>query len=947
MTSSSEGEILQVGQVIRERWKIKSKIGGGGFGEIYEATDVQNHHERVAIKVESSKATKQVLKMEVAVLRRLQGKKHACKFYGCGRNDKFNYLVMSLQGKNLADLRREAPKQCFSLNTAVRVGVQILNGIREIHSIGFLHRDVKPSNFAMGRTTQTMRNVFMLDFGLARQYLNAKGDIRSPRSAAGFRGTVRYAAVTAHKNKTWEGSLEKKDLTDNEKRAIVVGRQNGLTMMTLAGMFGVHFSVPKAPRVTDRNDDRNILKTSRTDPRLTVLAIRREVCLNSPSPPSVSTVKRRLNAAEIMGRRSVMKPLISEKNRAARILWFDETVLHHVSQWVIGILDDIWTQLVYEPTELRHSRRAGTCFRRTASEMHASVTPNIPANVIMEMGRQDDLWSLFYMLTEFLQGQLPWRKIKDKDEVGRMKEDVDMEALLEDCPAEFHLFAAHLKTLGYPDTPDYDYLESLLNQVIVKNDIAWDEPYDWEMGYENLSARSKANGNISARMKSHTTAVIRDQRNENRALDTQAPITMGEDEDEQTNGQCPHIGLTFESAHEKAAEKPKYKRHEFLKPKYGTVNLDVIDAVNARFAACDEDAKQDSNNVEANFQLPSSILRNQAVAESSLSIKRPRQPSNAPPNPDKTRSNRSITLSINNRYPKAKTNKISSLNTVDTQAQMDDVSNNARTAQTILSRWQGSFDASCDDVGDGMDDPPIERQQRLAPYGHKTSLLSTPRSLDSNNTSPGGSPSSPMNPRASPLAARRASRSEKERPSMHRTASCGAPQPSSIISHFKGLINSFNNFGVGNRISRTTSIDETAARQSSPSQRPDFDYGMRHSSSMHTRDPRIPTQRITATFNTPNDTNEEREKRRERRLRRRSVESNLRAELETPPQSVRSPVVVQKAVVHAPVSGVAKIRDNGVDENFRIPLEDNNKPLLFYKRKRYQFLNFPRASSKS
>lgn len=30
------------------------------------------------------------------------------------------------------------------------------------------------------------------------------------------------------------------------------------------------------------------------------------------------------------------------------------------------------------------------------------------------MGRHDDLWSLFYMLVEFLVGQLPWRKIKDK-----------------------------------------------------------------------------------------------------------------------------------------------------------------------------------------------------------------------------------------------------------------------------------------------------------------------------------------------------------------------------------------------------------------------------------------------------------------------------------------------------------------------------------------------------
>ncbi|CAD6191569.1 unnamed protein product [Caenorhabditis auriculariae] len=122
----------------------------------------------------------------------------------------------------------------------------------------------------------------------------------------------------------------KKDLTDNDKRAIVVGRQNGLTMMTLAGMFGVTEACISQflkrwkaqdgstksqrtgrPRVTDLNDDRNILKTSRTNPRLTAPVIRREVFLNSPSPPSVSTVKRRLNAAEIMGRRPVKKPLIS------------------------------------------------------------------------------------------------------------------------------------------------------------------------------------------------------------------------------------------------------------------------------------------------------------------------------------------------------------------------------------------------------------------------------------------------------------------------------------------------------------------------------------------------------------------------------------------------------------------------------------------------------------
>jgi len=48
------------------------KIGGGGFGEIYEGEDVTSH-ERVALKLESAKQPKQVLKMEVAVLKKLQG----------------------------------------------------------------------------------------------------------------------------------------------------------------------------------------------------------------------------------------------------------------------------------------------------------------------------------------------------------------------------------------------------------------------------------------------------------------------------------------------------------------------------------------------------------------------------------------------------------------------------------------------------------------------------------------------------------------------------------------------------------------------------------------------------------------------------------------------------------------------------------------------------------
>ena len=37
-----------------------------------------------------------VLKMEVAVLKALQGNENVCRFIGCGKNERYNYVVMSV-----------------------------------------------------------------------------------------------------------------------------------------------------------------------------------------------------------------------------------------------------------------------------------------------------------------------------------------------------------------------------------------------------------------------------------------------------------------------------------------------------------------------------------------------------------------------------------------------------------------------------------------------------------------------------------------------------------------------------------------------------------------------------------------------------------------------------------------------------------------------------------
>lgn len=76
-------DILSVGILVKERWKVLRKIGGGGFGEIYDALDMLTR-ENVALKVESAQQPKQVLKMEVAVLKKLQGKDHVVDLLAVG-----------------------------------------------------------------------------------------------------------------------------------------------------------------------------------------------------------------------------------------------------------------------------------------------------------------------------------------------------------------------------------------------------------------------------------------------------------------------------------------------------------------------------------------------------------------------------------------------------------------------------------------------------------------------------------------------------------------------------------------------------------------------------------------------------------------------------------------------------------------------------------------------
>lgn len=99
------------------------------------------------------------------------------------------------------------------------------------------------------------------------------------------------------------------------------------------------------------------------------------------------------------------------------------------------------------------------------------------------MGRHDDLWSLFYMLVEFVNGQLPWRKIKDKEQVGLMKEKYDHRLLLKHLPSDFRQFLDHISSLEYYDRPDYPVLAGLFEHCMKRRGVRECDPFDWEKSY--------------------------------------------------------------------------------------------------------------------------------------------------------------------------------------------------------------------------------------------------------------------------------------------------------------------------------------------------------------------------------------------------------------------------------------------------------------------------------
>jgi len=203
-TSKESQQLKEYEIPIGDTYKLdaRKKLGSGAFGDIYLGRNIRLNEE-VAIKLEPTRSRHPQLFYESKLYMALQGGIGIPKLHWCGSQGNYNILIMDLLGPSLEDLFNYCKRQ-FTLLTTLLVVEQMLSRIEFIHSRNFIHRDVKPDNFLIGRGSKK-NQIYAIDFGLAKRYRDEITKEHIPfKMTKRLTGTARYASI--HALEEWEQS---------------------------------------------------------------------------------------------------------------------------------------------------------------------------------------------------------------------------------------------------------------------------------------------------------------------------------------------------------------------------------------------------------------------------------------------------------------------------------------------------------------------------------------------------------------------------------------------------------------------------------------------------------------------------------------------------------------------------------------------------------------------
>ena len=146
-------------------YRIVEKIGAGGMGEVYRATDTKLDRD-VALKIlphEMSSHPERLYRFSQEA-KTVAGLSHPniVTLHSVDESDGVHFLTMELvDGEGLDDI---LPLSGFSVEKLLDVAIPIADALANAHASGIVHRDLKPGNVMLTRDGR----IKVLDFGLAK-----------------------------------------------------------------------------------------------------------------------------------------------------------------------------------------------------------------------------------------------------------------------------------------------------------------------------------------------------------------------------------------------------------------------------------------------------------------------------------------------------------------------------------------------------------------------------------------------------------------------------------------------------------------------------------------------------------------------------------------------------------------------------------------------------------
>jgi tetratricopeptide (TPR) repeat protein/predicted Ser/Thr protein kinase len=160
--------VLADGSLLGHRYQIVQILGEGGMGAVYKAKDLELNR-LVAIKVIRPELAKNSdiidrFKQELLLSQKVTHR-NVIRIYDLGEGDGVKFITMEfVEGKDLRGIVRE--RQKLPPAEAVAIMEHICLALDAAHSVGVIHRDLKPQNIMMDRDGR----VLVMDFGLARTF---------------------------------------------------------------------------------------------------------------------------------------------------------------------------------------------------------------------------------------------------------------------------------------------------------------------------------------------------------------------------------------------------------------------------------------------------------------------------------------------------------------------------------------------------------------------------------------------------------------------------------------------------------------------------------------------------------------------------------------------------------------------------------------------------------